>query len=196
MAEKKIYIPFKKRTKRQQLITPTASLQSLFSGSSASINATSSQTASDSNRSSKKYKMGRKNDKDKIPKTERWLLTRKTWKYMADAGRRLIPDYIQNRGNTNDPQDLKKIEEYFQHVCGGESRFLPIFRRKQSFPGALGITGLRQGDKLRHSHKWLGRSTNRLAPISDVSNIHGTQNRKKNTNNIAENQEKHALKPP
>lgn len=170
MADKKIYIPFKKRTKRQQLITPTASLQSLFSGSNASINASTSQTASDSNRSSKKYKMGRgKSDKDKIPKTERWLLTRKTWKYMADAGRRLIPDYIQNRGNTNDPQDLKKIEEYFQHVCRGEPKFLPIFRRKQSFPGALGITGLRQGDKLRHSHKWLGRSTNRLVPISDVS---------------------------
>lgn len=27
----------------------------------------------------------------RAPTKERWLLTRKTWKYMADAGRRLIP---------------------------------------------------------------------------------------------------------
>lgn len=79
--------------------------------------------------------MGKKVEKDKPPK-ERWLLTRKTWKYMTDAGRKLIPDYIQNRGNTNDPNDLKKIEEYFQHVCNNEPTFLPVvFRRKQSFPG-------------------------------------------------------------
>lgn len=169
MADKKPYrnIQFKKRTKRQQLITPTASLTSLFSGSNASINATA--PATDSNRSSKKNKMGKKPEKEKMPKSERWLLTRKTWKYMTDAGRKLIPDYIQNRGNTNDPQDLKKIEEYFQHVCRSEPKFLPIFRRKQSFPGALGTSAFRQSGKLRHTHKWFGRSTNRLAPISDVS---------------------------
>lgn len=182
MADKKSYrnIQFKKRTKRQQLITPTASLQSLFSGSNASINAATTSTANDpspsrsfnpissfgSNRSSKKNKTPKKVDKDKPPR-ERWLLTRKTWKYMADAGRKLIPDYIQNRGNTNDPQDLKKIEEYFQHVCNNEPKFLPIFRRKQSFPGALGVSQFRRSGKLRHTHKWFGRSTNRLAPISD-----------------------------
>lgn len=190
MADKKSYrnIAFKKRTKRQQLITPTASLQSLFSGSNASINAsaatstasetstTTTATATSTNRgfnpissfsahrSSKKGKMGKKADKEKAPR-ERWLLTRKTWRYMAEAGRKLIPDYI--RGNSNDPQDLKKIEEYFQHVCSNEQKFLPIFRRKQSFPGALGVTPFRRSGKLRHTHKWFGRSTNRLAPISD-----------------------------
>lgn len=110
--------------------------------------------------------MGKKVEKDKPPR-ERWLLTRKTWKYMTDAGRKLIPDYIQNRGNTNDPNDIKKIEDYFQHVCGTEPKFLPIFRRKQSFPGALGVSPFRRSGKLRHTNKWFGRSTNRLAPISD-----------------------------
>lgn len=190
MADKKPYrnIQFKKRTKRQQLITPTASLQSLFSGSNASINqnvqpTTSTATESTnrssggsggfnpipgfgSNRSSKKNKTPKKLDKDKPPR-ERWLLTRKTWKYMADAGRKLIPDYIQNRSNANDPQDIKKIEEYFQHVCNNEPRFLPIFRRKQSFPGALGVSPFRRSGKLRHTSKWFGRSSNHLAPICD-----------------------------
>lgn len=189
MADKKSYrnIQFKKRTKRQQLITPTASLQSLFSGSNASINATSAPAAPsvpsppsetstrgfnpiqsfNSNRSSKKAnKMAKKVEKDKPPR-ERWLLTRKTWKYMTDAGRKLIPDYIQNRGTTSDPNELKKIEEYFQHVCSSEPKFLPIFRRKQSFPGALGVSPFRRSGKLRHTHKWFGRSSNHLAPISD-----------------------------
>lgn len=219
MADKKSYrnIQFRKRTKRQQLITPTASLQSLFSGSNTSINAASTSTpvastvaaatpsspppppspsistastattatsepiassglhrsfnpisGFNSNRSSKKGKMGKKVEKDKPPK-ERWLLTRKTWKYMKDAGRSLIPQNIQNRGNTNDPNDLKKIEEYFQHVCSNEPKFLPVFRRKQSFPGAFGVSPFRRSGKLRHTHRWFGRSTNRLAPINDKS---------------------------
>lgn len=161
MADKRAYrnIQFKKRTKRQQLITPAASLSSLLSGSNASINvAGASINANDPARMSKKNKMGKKVDKDK-PLKERWLLTRKTWKYMADAGRRLIPDYIQNRGNQTDAQDLKKIEEYFQHVCRSEPKFLQ-WRRKQSFPGALGAS-------FRRKHRWFGRNSTRLAPISD-----------------------------
>lgn len=62
---------------------------------------------------------------------ERWLLTRKTWKYMTDAGRRLIPDGFSNR-----PEDIPKIEEYFQEICRNEPRFL-VWRRKCSYPGAL-----------------------------------------------------------
>ncbi|XP_065158783.1 uncharacterized protein RhoGAP102A [Atheta coriaria] len=65
----------------------------------------------------------------KKPK-ERWLLTRKTWRYMADAGRKLIPEGAQNR-----PEDLPKIEAYFQEVCKREPRFL--LWRKNSYPGAL-----------------------------------------------------------
>ncbi|KAJ9590279.1 hypothetical protein L9F63_027882, partial [Diploptera punctata] len=51
---------------------------------------------------------GTRDQKRKHPK-ERWLLTRKTWRYMADAGRRLIPDGALNR-----PEDVPKIESYFQ----------------------------------------------------------------------------------
>ncbi|XP_017768405.1 PREDICTED: uncharacterized protein LOC108556706 [Nicrophorus vespilloides] len=69
--------------------------------------------------------------KIKKPK-ERWLLTRKTWRYMADAGRKLIPDGTQNR-----PEDIPQIESYFQEVCKKEPRFL--LWRKNSYPGALGF---------------------------------------------------------
>lgn len=67
----------------------------------------------------------------KKPK-ERWLLTRKTWRYMADAGRKLIPDGVQNR-----PEDIPKIEAYFQEICKREPKFL--LWRKNSYPGALGF---------------------------------------------------------
>lgn len=219
MADKKSYrnIQFKKRTKRQQLITPAASLQSLFSGSNASINATgagagaasaTSTTAtaattstpsndattsgpgfisisgSNWNRSSKKIK------KDK-PQRERWLLTRKTWKYMTDAGRKLIPDYI--KGNSSDPRDLKQIEDYFQHVCNNEPKFLPIFRRKQSFPGALGVTPFRRSGKLRHTHKWFGRSSNHLAPISDTKSSGSSNISSPPTKNSADESEDEGL---
>ncbi|KAF7284838.1 hypothetical protein GWI33_021481 [Rhynchophorus ferrugineus] len=67
----------------------------------------------------------------KKPK-ERWLLTRKTWKYMADAGRKLIPD-----GARNCPEDIPKIEAHFQELCKKEAKFL--LWRKNSYPGALGF---------------------------------------------------------
>lgn len=60
---------------------------------------------------------------------ERWLLTRKTWRYMSDAGRRLVPD-----GN-NRPEDVPRLEAYFQEVCAKEPRFL--LWRKSSYPGAI-----------------------------------------------------------
>ncbi|KAK3927087.1 Rho GTPase-activating protein 6 [Frankliniella fusca] len=65
---------------------------------------------------------------------ERWLLTRKTWRYMADAGRRLIPEGAHNRA-----EDVPRIEAYFQEVCHREPRFL--LWRKSSYPGALGFRG-------------------------------------------------------
>lgn len=67
-------------------------------------------------------------------KRERWLLTRKTWRYMADAGRKLIPDGVQGCQRAD---DVPKIEAYFQEVCQKEPRFL--LWRKQSYPGALGF---------------------------------------------------------
>ncbi|XP_024217478.1 uncharacterized protein RhoGAP102A isoform X2 [Halyomorpha halys] len=69
--------------------------------------------------------------KKKGPKKERWLLTRKTWRYMADAGRKLIPE------GHNKPEDIPKIEAYFQEVCNKEPKFL--LWRKQSYPGAVGF---------------------------------------------------------
>jgi len=71
-----------------------------------------------------------RDQKRKKPTRERWLLTRKTWRYMADAGRRLIPDGAQNRA-----EDIPKIEAYFQDVCHREPKFL--LWRKSSYPGAL-----------------------------------------------------------
>lgn len=71
------------------------------------------------------------------PVKERWLLTRKTWRYMADAGRRLIPDGAHNR-----PEDIPKIEQYFQEVCQKEPRFL--LWRKASYPGSLGFRAQRR----------------------------------------------------
>lgn len=78
----------------------------------------------------------------KAPKTrkkpkERWLLTRKTWRYMADAGRKLIPDGALNR-----TEDVPKIEAYFQQVCTKEPRFL--LWRKGSYPGALAFKSHRR----------------------------------------------------
>lgn len=75
--------------------------------------------------------MGRsiKERRVKRPK-ERWLLTRKTWRYMTDAGKKLIPE-----GARNCPEDIPKIEEYFQEVCKREPKFL--LWRKNSYPGAL-----------------------------------------------------------
>lgn len=71
------------------------------------------------------------------PAKERWLLTRKTWRYMADAGRRLIPDGTHNRA-----EDIPKIEQYFQEVCQREPRFL--LWRKASYPGSLGFRAQRR----------------------------------------------------
>lgn len=76
------------------------------------------------------------------PVKERWLLTRKTWRYMADAGRRLIPDGTHNR-----PEDIPKIEQYFQEVCQKEPRFL--LWRKASYPGSLGFRAQRRRKQIK-----------------------------------------------
>ncbi|XP_022901531.2 uncharacterized protein [Onthophagus taurus] len=89
-----------------------------------SASAESSEGPSEPNNMGKSIKR-----KPKKPK-ERWLLTRKTWRYMTDAGRKLIPDGAQNR-----PEDIPKIEAYFQEVCRKEAKFL--LWRKNSYPGAL-----------------------------------------------------------
>lgn len=156
------YIRLRNRTKRQQLVTPSSSLISLIGDCSQPAASAPSTSAAAAPSTRKSFKMGKKVEKEKPPK-ERWLLTRKTWKYMTDAGRRLIPEYMQNRHHNS--QDLKKIEEYFQEVCRNEQKFLP-WRRKQSYPGAMGPSSFRRSGKLRS--RWFARSSTGLAPISDA----------------------------
>ncbi|BFG06774.1 uncharacterized protein DMAD_13673 [Drosophila madeirensis] len=68
--------------------------------------------------------------KDKEKKRERWLLTRKTWRYMTDAGRKLLPEGAQSES------DISLIEAQFQRACASEPRFI-LWRRKTSYPGAI-----------------------------------------------------------
>nr|XP_012135089.1 PREDICTED: uncharacterized protein LOC100875555 [Megachile rotundata] len=84
----------------------------------------------------------RRTKRSSKPSKERWLLTRKTWRYMADAGRRLIPDGTHNR-----PEDIPKIEQYFQEVCQKEPRFL--LWRKASYPGTLGFRSQRRRRQIK-----------------------------------------------
>lgn len=79
---------------------------------------------------------------EKKTRKENWLLTRKTWRYMADAGRKLIPDGVQNK-----PENLARIEEHFQHLCANEKKFL-IWKRKLSYPGASGSFRRKHKSKL------------------------------------------------
>lgn len=94
-------------------------------------------------------KVARRRDKPR----ERWLLTRKTWKYMSDAGRRLIPDGAQNR-----PEDVPRLEAYFQEVCAKEPRFL--LWRKSSYPGAL--------PRPRRKKRARGGSVRARSPVDDA----------------------------
>ncbi|KAK1135977.1 hypothetical protein K0M31_000547 [Melipona bicolor] len=84
----------------------------------------------------------RRTKRSSKPSKERWLLTRKTWRYMADAGRRLIPDGTHNR-----PEDIPKIEQYFQEVCQKEPRFL--LWRKASYPGTLAFRSQRRRRQIK-----------------------------------------------
>lgn len=96
---------------------------------------------------------------------ERWLLTRKTWRYMADAGRRLIPEGVHNR-----PEDVPKIEKYFQEVCQAEPKFL--LWRKSSYPGAL---GLRSHNRKARTRKKTG-SYREKASSADEADDHPVAN--------------------
>lgn len=97
----------KTRTKRRQLLSSATSLSSLFGGIIGPPASTEKPSAA--------TKMGKKSKHKDGPQKERWLLTRKTWKYMTDAGHRLIPEAIHRRG-INGSQDISKIEDYFQQV--------------------------------------------------------------------------------
>lgn len=92
----------------------------------------------------KQHTIKEKKDKEK-KRSERWLLTRKTWKYMTDAGRKLIPESAQNRA-----EDIPKIERHFHQVCANEPRFV-LWRRKSSYPGATRNSKRRLKQLLSHT---------------------------------------------
>ena len=62
----------------------------------------------------------------KPKKKERWLVTRKTWRYMADAGKLLIPEALRMgkdpRNYTED--DINLLEEHFQNVSEAQPEFI------------------------------------------------------------------------
>lgn len=102
-----------------------------------------------------------KDRKNRGSKRERWLLTRKTWRYMADAGRKLIPE-----GTGNRPEDVPKIEAYFQEVCQKEPKFL--LWRKQSYPGALGF---RSRSRPRGNRLKLGSVRENASSADEAENV-------------------------
>ncbi len=59
-------------------------------------------------------------------KKERWLVTRKTWRYMADAGKLLIPESLRKGRDikTYTDDDLEKLEEHYQQVCDQQQDFI------------------------------------------------------------------------
>ncbi|XP_032579809.1 uncharacterized protein LOC6619446 isoform X2 [Drosophila sechellia] len=90
-------------------------------------------------------KVHRRSTKDKEKKRERWLLTRKTWRYMTDAGRKLIPDGYQTGSGNHD-----LIEDQFQQVCLSEPSFI-LWSRRTSYPGAFSCSKRRLKPLLRHA---------------------------------------------
>lgn len=66
---------------------------------------------------SKDAKIFPKNTGSKLK--EKWLLTRKTWRYMSDAGKKLFPDGIGNQ-----KADIPKLEENFQQVCDNSEEYI------------------------------------------------------------------------
>ncbi|XP_070074218.1 uncharacterized protein RhoGAP102A isoform X3 [Drosophila takahashii] len=111
-------------------------------------------------------RLRRRSTKDKEKKRERWLLTRKTWRYMTDAGRKLIPDSYQ-AGSDN----IDLIEEQFQRVCLSEPSFI-LWRRRTSYPGA--ISSSKRKLKLLSRHACASRRENRVEPSNNYYNTDRT----------------------
>ncbi|XP_065723467.2 uncharacterized protein RhoGAP102A isoform X2 [Drosophila suzukii] len=108
----------------------------------------------------------RRSAKDKEKKRERWLLTRKTWRYMTDAGRKLIPDSYQ-AGSDN----FELLEEHFQRVCLSEPSFI-LWSRRTSYPGAINSSKRRLKQLSRHACS--SRRENRLETTNSYYNADRT----------------------
>ncbi|XP_071545387.1 uncharacterized protein RhoGAP102A isoform X2 [Panulirus ornatus] len=84
---------------------------------------------------------GRQDRKDgkagQAPKTttaklkERWLLTRKTWRYMSDAGKKLFPEGV----NPHKTEDIPRVEEHFQKINNRSREFI-LWPQPQQTPRA------------------------------------------------------------
>ncbi len=59
-------------------------------------------------------------------KRERWIVTRKTWRYMADAGKLLIPDALKKGKDMKDYsiQDLNDLDDHYQKICDQQREFV------------------------------------------------------------------------
>ena len=62
----------------------------------------------------------------KPKKKERWLVTRKTWRYMADAGKLLIPEALRKGKDEKDytEDDLSLLYEHYQNVSEQQRDFV------------------------------------------------------------------------
>ncbi len=62
----------------------------------------------------------------KARKRERWLVTRKTWRYMADAGKLLIPEVLRKGKDLKDysGEDIVQLDETFQKACDQLQEFV------------------------------------------------------------------------
>ncbi|XP_016978618.2 uncharacterized protein LOC108044212 isoform X3 [Drosophila rhopaloa] len=100
--------------------------------------------------------------KDKERKRERWLLTRKTWRYMKDAGRKLVTD-----GSQPGSDNIDFIEEQFQRVCLSEPSFI-LWSRRTSYPGAISSSKRRL--KLLSRHTSARRTENKVESTNSYYN--------------------------
>ncbi|XP_017126199.1 uncharacterized protein LOC108145327 isoform X2 [Drosophila elegans] len=100
--------------------------------------------------------------KDKEKKRERWLLTRKTWRYMTDAGRKLLPD-----GSQPGSDNIDAIEAHFQRVCLSEPCFV-LWSRRTSYPGAINSSKRRL--KLLSRHASARRNGNKVEATNSFYN--------------------------
>ncbi len=64
---------------------------------------------------------------------DKYLLTRKTWRYMFDSGRKVLPQGLSGFS----PEEIEEIERQFQKACENESEFIPaeeiLARAKATF---------------------------------------------------------------
>lgn len=66
------------------------------------------------------------NPNQKSKKKERWLVTRKTWRYMADAGKLLIPEALRKGRDLKaySLEEMKELDDHYQRICDQLQEFV------------------------------------------------------------------------